>query len=116
MAKKFVFRNNQIIGAAAAESDEYYLSKCFVDTGDLEILRNCEDPRNLLVGRTGIGKSALLSRLIDTEDHVIQISPESLSLSYIANSNVLKFFSETGVKMDIFYRLLWRHVLCPLCL
>jgi len=112
MAKKFVFRSNQIIGAAAAEADDHYLSQCFIDTGDLEIIRDCSDPRIILIGRTGSGKSALLRRLNECEDHVIQILPESLALTYIANSNVLKFFSETGVKLDIFFRLLWRHIFC----
>jgi hypothetical protein len=75
-------------------------------------LRDCEDPRRILLGRTGAGKSALIARLVEEEDNVIQIQPESLALTYIANSNVLRFFSELGVKLDIFYRLLWRHVLC----
>ena len=112
MAKKFIFRSNQIIGAASAESDFNFLSKCYIDTGDLEILNNCRDPRNILIGRTGSGKSALILRLNEIEDHVISISPESLSMSYIANSSVIKFFTDAGVKMDIFYRLLWRHIFC----
>lgn len=112
MSKKFIFRSNQIIGAAAAEQDGAFLSQCFIDTGDLAILCDCEDPRRILVGRTGAGKSALISRLAELDDRVIQIQPESLSLAYIANSNILRFFTEAGVKLDIFYRLLWRHILC----
>ncbi len=112
MAKKFIFKQNQIIGAAAAESDEHFLSQCFVDNGSIDIIRHCNDPRHILIGRTGSGKSAIIRRLVDYEDHVINIRPESLSLSYIANSNILNFFTEAGVKMDIFYRLLWRHVFC----
>ena len=112
MPKKFIFRRNQIIGAASAESDSNYLNICFVNTGDIDIIKDCTDPRNILVGRTGSGKSALIIRLAEDEEHVIQISPESLSLSYIANSNIISFFTEAGVKMDIFYRLLWRHIFC----
>jgi len=53
MTKKFIFRSNQQIGAAAAELDEHYLNQCFIDTGDIEIISDCCDPRLILVGRTG---------------------------------------------------------------
>lgn len=107
---KFKFRSNQTIGAAPAELDNYYLNQCFIDTGDLDILCDCEDPRRLLVGRTGAGKSALMLQLQKVKENVILIRPESLALTYISNSNILNFFLEAGVKMDIFYRLLWRHI------
>ena len=112
MAKNFKFRRSQIIGATAAEADEQYLSQCFIDTGDIDIIRDCYDPISILAGRTGSGKSALIRQLPEYEDHVIEIDPESLALVHIANSNILKFFTDSGVKLDIFYRLLWRHVFC----
>jgi len=107
---QFIFRSNQTIGSAAAEQDEQYLSDCFVDTGMLPILLNCQDKRCILVGRTGAGKSALISQIRVEGEHVISIQPDSLSLAYISNSNVINFFSELGINLTLFYRLLWRHV------
>jgi hypothetical protein len=108
---KFVFRSNQTIGAAAAEQDSYYLSQCYVPTAALDILRDQNDHRRLLIARTGAGKSALLTRLREVEPHVVQVLPESLSIVYVSNSNIIRFFSDMGVNLDIFYKLLWRHVL-----
>jgi hypothetical protein len=107
---KFIFRSNQTIGAAAAEQDSQFLDECFVDTGILSILLNCDDHRCILVGRTGAGKSALVSQISIQSEHAISISPDLLSLAYISNSNVINFFSEAGVKLNLFYRLLWKHV------
>ncbi len=109
MADKFRFKRHATVGAAAAEEDEQFLLECFHDTGDIDILNNCQDPKRIVVGRTGIGKTALLKMFKEKND-VIEIEPENLSFNYLANSSILQFFLEAGVKLDLFFKLLWRHV------
>ena len=109
---KVVFRRQDRIGANDAEEDEPFLAECFVDTGDLALLRDCKRPERIVVGRTGTGKSALLSRLREAEPRAIEIRPESLALAYIANSTILQFFEDLGVNLEIFYKLIWRHAFC----
>jgi hypothetical protein len=111
-SQKIVFRRSMHLGALAAEQDSAYLADCFIDTGDLGILRNTDDHRCILIGRTGAGKTALRNRLLIEEERVIELNPESLALTYLSNSGVLRFFSSVGVKLDRFYRLLWRHICC----
>lgn len=116
MAKRgggaFRFRKTDHIGAADAEHDTEYLQNCFVDTGDLRILEDESDHRQILLGRAGSGKSALLEKLKWSHgEQVIAIEPENLALTYVSNSTVLQFFSDLGVNLDPFFKLLWRHVL-----
>ncbi|MEW6441319.1 MAG: hypothetical protein AB1640_10340 [bacterium] len=108
----FKFRKNDRIGAAGAEEDGEFLSSCFVDTGDLHLLQDLSDHRQIVLGRTGTGKSALLTKLRESKpEYVIEISPENLALTYVSNSTILNFFSNLGVNLDPFFKLLWRHVL-----
>lgn len=107
---RYVFRRNSSVGAMDAESDERFLRDCFLNTGDIDSLVDCEDPKRIVVGRVGAGKSALLSRLLDIQQNAIEIRAEALSLGYVANSDIIQFFEAAGVKLDLFYQLLWRHV------
>jgi len=107
---RFLFDRLDTIGAADAEEDKIFLKTCFVDTGDIEALRDCDNPKRIILGRTGSGKTALIQKLIESEDRAIEIHPESLALSYISNSTILKYLSDLGVRLDVFYKLLWRHV------
>lgn len=107
----FRFARSDTIGAPDAESDDGFLNECFVDTGDLAILRDCSNQRRIVVGRTGAGKSALLKLLASTAEHVIELQPSNLSLNFLANSEVLNFFDQAGANLDPFYQLLWKHVL-----
>ncbi|HZF53423.1 MAG TPA: hypothetical protein VE093_32460 [Polyangiaceae bacterium] len=109
---RIVFRKQDTIGAHDAEEDGGFLAECFVDTGDLAVLRDFTRSERIVVGRTGTGKSALLLRLLDLEDRAIEVKPENLALSFISNSTILRFFEELGVNLGIFYKLIWRHAFC----
>ena len=108
---KFVFRRNVTIGAADALEDEDFLRETFVDTGDLDVLKSITGHKSVILGRTGAGKTALLRHLRQTQDHVIELSPEDLALTYLSDNGVLRFFAAAGVNLHLFYQLLWRHVI-----
>ncbi|MDP3590163.1 MAG: hypothetical protein Q8R54_06445, partial [Methylobacter sp.] len=108
---QFIFRKHDTVGSAAAEHDSQFLDDCFVDTGDIEFLLDKNNPKRIVVGRTGAGKTALLYRLTNSADHVIQLSPHDLSLNFIATNKVITFFEEAGVNLSPFYVLLWKHLL-----
>ena len=108
---EFKFRKTDTIGAASAEDDGQFLQTCFVETEEYEALKDKEDIRQIVLGRTGSGKSALFERLKLEENRVISIEPHNLALTYVSNSSVISYFSNLGVNLDPFYKLLWRHVL-----
>ena len=87
--------------AMAAEQDADFLESCFVDTGAYTLVKDANDHRVILVGRTGTGKSALLQMLEqDSPRSVVRIVPETLALTYVSNSTILNFFAQIGVNLD----------------
>lgn len=105
-----VFKQGDRVGAAAAEVDNV-LQDAFVDTGVIDILRDTSNPKSLVVGRTGCGKSALLLRLKKlVQGRVLELDPASLALGQIESSN-LPSMVDSGVVLDPFFRFLWRHVI-----
>lgn len=111
-SSRHIFRAGSRIGFADAEDDWEYLSQCFIDIGHVQQALNTEDSGSILLGRTGAGKSAAIMHIKSVEDNVIELNPEDLSLNYISNSSILSFFHNLGVNLDLFFQLLWRHVLC----
>lgn len=109
--KNFKFKKGMSIGAMDASEDDRFLESCFIDTGDISALEDTESSKSIILGRTGSGKTALLSIIRKNNDNVINLLPQELSLNYIADSNIIQFFDSTGVKLDLFYQLLWKHVL-----
>ena len=109
---EFKFTRTDTIGAASAEDDTKFLEDCFVRTGEYDALKDLHDIHQIVLGRTGSGKSALFQKLkSEMGRHVISIEPQELALTYVSNSSVIQYFSTLGVNLDPFYKLLWRHVL-----
>lgn len=109
MSTTYKFRRNIDIGSLDAESDKFLLT-AFVDKEDLEILQNTNDPKCILLGRTGVGKSALIRYLENNEENIVRIAPESISLRHLSNSDIINYFKNLDVKLDLFYKVLWKHV------
>ena len=109
---EFKFRKSDNIGAASAEEDTEFLKTCFVQTDEYAAIKDMASIRHIVLGRTGSGKSALFERLKqEYPQQVIAIEPHELALTYVSNSSVIRYFSDLGVNLDPFYKLLWRHVL-----
>ena len=113
MANPITYRKHSIIGNPSAEDDDDYLDYCFVNNGDLDVLTDVENPKCIILGRTGSGKSALIRHLTaTTKDKVITIDPDALSLNYLSNSTIISYFESLGINLDTFYQYLWRHIFC----
>ena len=112
---EFVFRKHDNIGVSDAEDDKGFLLNCFVDTGDFSVIEDFNDPRCLILGRTGMGKTALLTKLRDAKEGkntVIAIDPEALAMQHISNSPIIKELHELDIDLNTFFKLLWRHAVC----
>lgn len=108
---QFKFKKHETIGAEGAEEDSDYVTECFCDTGDLNVLCDTRQPQRIVVGRTGAGKTALLLNLLEREKNVTWLEPEELALQYLSNSTILQHLEVLGVDLDVFYRYLWRHIM-----
>lgn len=97
------------IGSLEAE-DDTFLSTSFIAKQDYQALSDTNNQKSVIVGRTGMGKSALIRRIMETKENVSRIKPEEMSLRYLSNSDILDYFRRLGISLDLFYKVLWKHV------
>ena len=98
-----------VFGMSAAEQDSL-LPDCFFPTTTYRIVRDITDPRAGLIGRSGSGKTAILERLKLDGYRTVSVNPEELAFRYLGNSDLIQALRESGINLDYFYKLLWRHV------
>jgi hypothetical protein len=107
-----IVRPGMTIGSIDAETDDEFLFECFVNHPAVVACQNVTSPGMVVAGRTGSGKTAILRHIDHTSDHSIHIDPSEMSLSYVSNSDTLRFVQLIGGDLDLLFLALWKHVLC----
>src|SRR5690554_1673345 len=109
MSGKFKFNKRQNIGAPDAETDDI-LFDVFVKVDNLIEIEDVRSQKSILIGRTGTGKSAIIKHLLKNCENITEIAPEAMSLRYLSNSTILTYFKSIGVNLNLFYKVLWKHI------
>ena len=107
-----IIARNLSIGAIAAENDDNYLFDCFIHLPVFDEITDLENSKSILLGRTGCEKTAILRYIEEKKENVFGIDPTEMALEYVASSTAIRLFEENGVDMNLFYQLLWKHVIC----
>ena len=101
-------RANDSIGHAGAEDDVQLLTTCFIKNASYEAMIDINDPKCILIGGTGAGKTALIEMLAhEKPGSCIKLDLADVSFRYVSNSNVLNMLE--GFKLDIIYKYIWRN-------
>lgn len=87
------------------------MENCFIDSGYLSKLLNPSDTSSIVIGRTGAGKSALLHMVANKAHKYKKLDPNDISIGFLEHSDIISFFEELNVNLDMFYKVLWRHIL-----
>ncbi|WFB37849.1 DNA repair protein [Kiritimatiellota bacterium B12222] len=99
------------LGELHAEADEVMLQNCFIDNGIYSEITDTNSQQSIIVGRTGSGKSAIIYKIKLSQEHTSFIDPNDISARFLENSNIIQFFHQLGIKIDLFYKVLWSHIL-----
>ena len=112
MANPIILRNNLEIGAMDADNDDEFLFECFVDLPALSDLKSITSRKMILLGSTGIGKTALIRKIKrDCKKNVSSIELGEMALSYVQNNDAIQFLVSLGVDLRLFFQGLWKHVI-----
>lgn len=91
MTKNITFAKDLRIGELDAEADSKLLDSCFIDNGYLEQLIDVKNPKSIILGRTGSGKSALLYKLEKSVSKCKRLDPHDISIKFLEHSDIINF-------------------------
>ncbi|MEW8192130.1 MAG: hypothetical protein AB2793_00350 [Candidatus Thiodiazotropha sp.] len=111
MNNPIIIKKGLKVGELDAEADKDLLGACFINNGQFDAIVDVLSPASIILGRTGSGKSAFLFEASVSVEHSTLLDPNDISIRFLEHSNIIQFFNEIGVKLDLFYRILWRHIL-----
>lgn len=109
---KFLIDENISVGDGTAEYDKEFIDNCFFDHPTFHSLTQRTNQKRFIYGRTGVGKSAFLQRIEDTQEKSVSLDLSEIALDYLINNDALRFLSELGINLEPFFQALWKHMVC----
>jgi len=107
---EIVLNRSMNLGTGMAENDNDFLTQCFLETPEYKTILDFNDKKNILLGRTGSGKTALIKMLLGNQKLVpIEIRPDTFALQYLSNVPIIREMKEAGLNLNVFYKFLWLH-------
>ena len=114
---KYILRKGSEIGSLDAEADSF-LSDCFIESSAYNTLLDFNtDSQNfskrIILGRTGSGKTALLTQVSKNTNikKSAIVEAESTVFEHIINNAFMSKLLDEKIDIRIFYKSLWLHVL-----
>jgi len=107
-----IIKKHMSIGSGNAETDDEFLFDCFVKTETLDLFLNHQSSAMIVEGRTGSGKTAIFRYIESSAEHSVELDPLDMSMSYVSNSDALRFLQAIGADINLLFQTLWKHVLC----
>ncbi|WP_461348183.1 hypothetical protein [Bradyrhizobium sp. USDA 4451] len=96
------------IGTNAAEFDDDFLLPCFIHYPPVDLCLDVGSRGMVVDGRTGAGKTAILKYIATKATNSVTIDPTEMAMSYVTNSDVLRFLQAIGADLDLTFSVLWK--------
>jgi len=109
---KIQIDENISVGDGTAEYDKEFIDNCFFYHPTYDSLKQRENQKRFVYGRTGVGKSAFLQKIHDTQERSVSLDLSEIALDYLINNDALRFLTELGINLEPFFQALWKHMVC----
>ena len=111
---KFVFKpsHEEFFQNTSAEREEN-LANYYVDNPYFQSAVDSKSKKAFFVGRTGIGKTAILEsvrRQTSFQQNIISIDPEDFAFKIMEGSEVLRQLTSHQINLDLFYKTMWKYI------
>lgn len=75
-------------------------------------MSDTKNSKSFLSGRTGDGKTAAIKMIAkNNADCSSEVDLLDMMLNHVSNSDIIRFVSELGADLSLFFQTLWKHVL-----
>ncbi len=105
----FSVEHKEFFQITSAEREEK-LDTYYVDNQYYQSAISPNSKKAFFVGRTGVGKTAILEKVRRGEKNIIPIDPEDFAFKIMDRSSILEKLTACKINLDLFYKTMWKYI------